>query len=76
MSNVSYSALVYALAALGNSSGGGGSGGSTENPYTYAQSLGYLGTEEQFQDIYMKLIAFADPSNNDVILDGGNASSN
>lgn len=46
MSNVSYSALIYALAALGNSSGGGGSGGETENPYTYAQSLGYLGTEE------------------------------
>ena len=51
---------------------GSGSGAGT-SPYSYAQSLGYAGTEENFGVAYMNAIGITEEETGYIVLDGGGA---
>ena len=50
---------------------GNGGTGTGVSPYTYAQSLGYDGTEEQFQVAFMNAIGITERPTGNVLIDGG-----
>ena len=68
---IAYTSLIYAMAALSGSNGGGGGTGTGVSPYTYAQSLGYTGSEEQFNVAYMNAIGLTERPTGNVLIDGG-----